>query len=83
VNGRWEMKGLPAVSVDVHSATSGREWESSTKFLHPIDRNHSELVKFSKQDSDYQTVLHYLSTFKKDASNVIRARFDRSSVGKY
>jgi hypothetical protein len=73
------MKGPSAVLVDVHSATSGREWESSSKFIHAINRNHSELVKFSKQDSDYQTVLHHLATFKRDAYNAIRTRF----VGEY
>jgi hypothetical protein len=70
------MDGLLAVLVDRHSATHGREWESDGQFIQPVNRNHSELVKFSNHDDDYQTVLRHLSTFRKNASNVIRHRFN-------
>jgi protein SERAC1 len=73
--GGWEMSGPPAVLVDRHSATHGREWESDGQFIQPVNRNHSELVKFSNRDDEYQTVLRYLSTFRKNACSVIRDRF--------
>jgi protein SERAC1 len=69
------MNGPPAVLVDRHSATHGREWESDGQFIQPVNRNHSELVKFSNRDDEYQTVLRYLSTFTKNACSVIRDRF--------
>jgi hypothetical protein len=73
--GGWEMSGPPAVLVDRHSATHGREWESDGQFIQPVNRNHSELVKFSNREDEYQTVLRYLSTFRKNACSVIRDRF--------
>jgi protein SERAC1 len=75
IKGGWEMNGPPAVLVDRHSATHGREWESDGQFIQPVNRNHSELVKFSNRDDEYQTVLRYLSTFRKNACSVIRDRF--------
>jgi hypothetical protein len=69
------MDGLPAVLVDRHSATHGREWESYGQFIQPVNRSHSELVKFSNHDDEYQTVLRYLLTFRKNACSVIRDRF--------
>jgi hypothetical protein len=56
--GGWEMNGPPAVLVDRHSATHGREWESDGQFIQPVNRNHSELVKFSNRDDEYQTVTY-------------------------
>jgi protein SERAC1 len=70
------MDGPPAVLVDRHSATHGREWESDGQFIQPVNRNHSELVKFSKYDDEYQTVLRHLSTFRKSAGSVIKDRFN-------
>ncbi|KAF7118670.1 hypothetical protein CNMCM5793_008208 [Aspergillus hiratsukae] len=48
-NGRWELSGPLKVLVDVSSATCG------SKNQHPIDRSHSEMVKYSDQyDALYQ-----------------------------
>jgi hypothetical protein len=69
------MSGPPAVLVDRYSATHGREWESDGQFIQPVNRNHSELMKFSNRDDEYQTVLRYLSTFTKNACSVIGDRF--------
>jgi hypothetical protein len=70
------MDGPPAVLVGRHSATHGREWESDGRLIQPVNRNHSELVKFSKYDDEYQTVLRHLSTFRNEACNVIKDRFN-------
>ena len=69
------MDGPPTVLVDRHSATHAREWESDGQFVQPFNRNHSELVKFSNHDDDYQTVLRHLSKFRTISCNVIRDRF--------
>ena len=77
------MDGPLAVLVDRHSATHGREWESDGQFIQPVNRNHSELVKFSKHDDDYQTVLRHLSAFKRNACRVIRDRFNADGKNTY
>jgi hypothetical protein len=49
--GRWELSGPLRVLVDVSSATCG------SKHQHPIDRSHSEMVKYSDQyDTLYRRV---------------------------
>lgn len=70
------MDGPPAVLVDRHSATHGREWESDGQFIQPVDRNHSDLVKFSNYDDEYQTVLRHLSKFREKACSAIKERFN-------
>ncbi|KAM0345457.1 hypothetical protein ACHAPU_006384 [Fusarium lateritium] len=52
VAGKWEMSGPSEVLVDVFSATCG------CQKLYPINRNHSEMVKFSGvHDRLYQRVI--------------------------
>ncbi|WKT53426.1 hypothetical protein QSH57_003988 [Fusarium oxysporum f. sp. vasinfectum] len=52
VNGRWEMSGPSEVLVEVFSATCGCQKQ------HPINRNHSEMVKYSGvHDQLYRRVL--------------------------
>lgn len=46
--------------VDIHSATQGRPWENGEKFIEAINRNHSDLVKFTRNDEDYERVLAHL-----------------------
>ncbi|KAF5649613.1 ankyrin protein [Fusarium sp. NRRL 52700] len=41
INGKWDMSGPSEVLVEVHSATCGCQKQ------HPINRNHSEMVKYS------------------------------------
>ncbi|KAB5522022.1 hypothetical protein GE09DRAFT_1293739 [Coniochaeta sp. 2T2.1] len=57
VNGQLTMKGPPAVLVNKGSATHGRPWERSPRFVIPIDRSHSDIVKFERFSNDYEAVL--------------------------
>jgi ankyrin repeat protein len=65
--GRWSMSGEHAVLVDRWSATSGRPWNKTL----PIDRNHSDMVKFRRMDNVYNTVRGYLKKSAKHAPAVI------------
>ena len=58
-DGRWTMTGEPAVLVDPFSATQG----GTTGFSLPMNRTHSNLVKFNVRDEDYERVLAYLRTY--------------------
>jgi len=72
------MSGQSTVLVDPPSAAHSQECESE-----PINRTHSELVKYSHQDEDYQTVLRHLSTFRQNACSVIQERFNDGDAGQY
>ncbi|KAL6819660.1 ankyrin repeat-containing domain protein [Trichoderma sp. SZMC 28015] len=48
-NGKWELSGYPSVLVDVSSATCGSTCQ------HPINRNHSEMVKYNNQYDELYT----------------------------
>jgi protein SERAC1 len=69
------MTGKPTVLVDSASATHGRPWEIEDCYIHAINRSHSDLVKFAKQDEDYEVVLHHLQRFCSVAEDVVRKRF--------
>lgn len=69
------MTGPPSVLVDASSATHGRPGEDQVHHIHPLNRNHSEMVKFGRKDVEYGIVLGFLEEFAKSASDVIRARF--------
>lgn len=70
-----QMTGQPTVLVDSASATHGRPWELEDRYVQAINRNHSDLVKFAKQDEDYEVVLHYLQKFCSVAVDIVRERF--------
>ncbi|KAF5702550.1 ankyrin protein 3 [Fusarium globosum] len=58
INGKWDMSGPSEVLVEVFSATCGCQKQ------HPINRNHSEIVKYSaciQLASDEQECLKSLS----------------------
>jgi hypothetical protein len=74
------MTGKPAVLVDIASATHGRPWELEGRYILAINRAHSDLVKFSKQDEDYEVVLHHLRRFSSVSASVIRDRFKADSA---
>jgi hypothetical protein len=74
------MSGKPAVLVDIASATHGRPWELEDRYILAINRAHSDLVKFSKQDEDYEVVLHHLRRFSYLSTSVIRDRFKADSA---
>jgi hypothetical protein len=54
------MSGPLRMLVDIYSATQGRPWENGEGFIEAINRNHSDLVKFGRNDEDYERVLAYL-----------------------
>ena len=72
--GKWSMSGDSAVLVDRFSAKSGRSWEESPSFVLPVDRNHWDMVKYSKYDDDGGIVGDFLIQFAKAAPAVIRQR---------
>lgn len=50
----WRMAGPRAKLVDRSSATHGCPWQRNERFVQPIDRDHSELVKFrNRNDTAY------------------------------
>lgn len=48
-DGKWKLSGNPEILVDVASATCG------SKYQHPINRNHSEMVKYNNQYDELYT----------------------------
>ncbi len=57
-----EMTGEPTVLVTQASATCGsRAWESDLEYIQPIERSHSELVKFYPRDPCYALVKYTMS----------------------
>lgn len=59
-NGQWSMSGERKVLVSTSSATHCRPWEDTNDHMCPMQRDHSNLVKFSPHDHGYDTVLHVL-----------------------
>ncbi len=51
------MTGEAKVLVGKPPATHCRPWEESNDYLCPIDRDHSDMVKFSANDNNYDIVL--------------------------
>lgn len=75
VGERWTMTGPPLILVDKDSATDRLRQSDSISIL-PINRSHSELVKFSQDDPDYVETLGLFREFAAVAVDVIGARFD-------
>jgi len=69
------MTGKPTVLVDSASATHSRPWELEDRYVHAINKSHSDLVKLTKQDEDYEVVLYHLRRFSSVAVDVVRDRF--------
>ncbi|KAF2185930.1 hypothetical protein K469DRAFT_664957, partial [Zopfia rhizophila CBS 207.26] len=59
-NGKWSMTGETKVLVTMTSATHCRPWEDTQDHVCPIPRDHSNIVRFSANDNDYETVLPIL-----------------------
>jgi hypothetical protein len=76
------MKGNTAVLVSSSSATHGRPWETDTRYSQAVNRNHSDLVKYSRQDQDYNVVLEHLRESSRSAERVIRFRFPELVSGR-
>ncbi|KFY22657.1 hypothetical protein V493_06435 [Pseudogymnoascus sp. VKM F-4281 (FW-2241)] len=60
-NGVWKMEGPLCVLVDSSSARHTRPWENEAYNCMGMKRDHSTLVKFSPNDSDYDEVLAKLN----------------------
>jgi hypothetical protein len=75
------MDGKPTVLVDITSATHSRPWELSNRFVLGMNRNHSDMVKFSRYDEDYERVRGYLQALVAQAEEVVQKRFPASSCG--
>lgn len=58
LSGKWEQTGPPILLVSQTSAT----YVCDTSI--PINRNHSEIVKFPPQDTDYEHVLSELERLR-------------------
>uniref|UniRef100_A0A8H7NHE4 ORC1/DEAH AAA+ ATPase domain-containing protein n=1 Tax=Bionectria ochroleuca TaxID=29856 RepID=A0A8H7NHE4_BIOOC len=69
-NGRWEMKGPPALLVTKSSATHCRPWENGAEHICAIARTHSNLVKFGAQDHEYTNVRERLRGISRRALTV-------------
>jgi hypothetical protein len=65
------MTGEPTILVDSASATHGRPWELEDHHVQAINRSHSDLVKFTKQDEVYEVVLDHLRRFSAIAEDVV------------
>ncbi|CAM1509526.1 Fc.00g032650.m01.CDS01 [Cosmosporella sp. VM-42] len=71
-NGRLTMNGDPAILVTKDSANHA---ETSSRFLIPINRSHSELVKFERYSDDYERALGCLREILKATSEIVPPRF--------
>lgn len=73
---KWILSGPPKVLVDVSSATCG------TKNQHPINRNHSEMVKFKHQyDELYMRVRTALQPLVSRQGNLVVGAMDDGTSG--
>lgn len=65
------MDGPLAVLVNVFSASNGRPGENNADKVLAIDRNHSQMVKFSPREVNYIIVLGFLKEIAASARDVI------------
>ena len=62
--------------MDAESAFCGRHWEASGDFRVPLNKDHSNMVKFSEHErEEYDKVLGSLHSFVEVATITIRGRF--------
>jgi len=54
-----QLDGPPSILVDPDSATANRVQEPGS-LVHPIGRNHSEIVKFTRSDPNLSPIIEYL-----------------------
>ncbi|KAK2930244.1 Alpha/Beta hydrolase fold [Fusarium oxysporum f. sp. vasinfectum] len=70
-NGKLTMNGDPAILVSKDSANHTEEY---SRFLIPINRSHSELVKFERYSDDYERVLGCLQEILETTREIITRR---------
>lgn len=68
------MAGPKKVLVSQFSATRPRLWESE-HYEESLNRTHSDLVKFSPNDVDYERVRHKLLEITSEASATLTSRY--------
>ncbi|CAG9990569.1 unnamed protein product [Clonostachys byssicola] len=59
-DGSWSRNGTPAVLVNPDSATCHNNTKNKLSTI-PINKNHSNMVKFSRGDKDLGSILSYVS----------------------
>ena len=74
LNGSWKMAGPNKVLVPRFSATRPRLWDSTT-YDEGLNRTHSDLVKFSVNDVNYERVLHRLREVAAKATATLTSRY--------
>lgn len=74
VDGSWKMAGPPVILVGKSSATHGHPWKDDESFVQPINRDHSELVKFRNR-TDPVYVEHVLPRLKSYLDDSIYGQF--------
>ena len=77
MNDSWKMAGPSKVLVPQSSATRPRLWESRDG---PLHRTHSELVKFSVHDVDYECVRHRLQEIASKATAILASRYLQQGI---
>lgn len=53
INGEWKKEGPKVKLVSRNSATHGRPFEDNNRHVRPIDRTHSNLIRFGPNDHIY------------------------------
>jgi hypothetical protein len=72
------MSGPTVVLVNESSATRGRPGKYQADHVHALDRSHFDMVKFSRHDQGYNTVLSFFIEFTDSALNVVKKRFKQA-----
>ena len=75
------MNGEKKVLVDRDSATHGRSYEEQIHKTHPINCNHSDMVKFSSNDNNYDRTLKVLEDIVDVSKNFVISRYRSAAEG--
>ncbi|XXH04158.1 Peptide chain release factor 1, mitochondrial [Hypoxylon texense] len=70
---RWKMEGPRTVLVSPQSATHCRPWESGLEYRCPINRTHSEMVKFGPQDEEYEKAVERIKGIVRRAPSSVKS----------
>ena len=65
------MTGPSKILVDITSAMHGRPRENQPYNAHAINKTHSDMLKFSRDDSAFEIVLKELTRLASDAVQAI------------
>lgn len=74
------MTGPRSVLVNSSSATHGRYWETEAHHVQALNKTHSDLVKFTSHDADYERVLSVLKSMAA-AAVLTTPRGNRPGIG--